>query len=385
MFKERLFTPGPTPLLPQVQQALSKPILHHRTAEFKLIFKEVLEGLRYLYNTTGDILLFTSSASGVMEGSIANLLNQSQEAIVISAGKFGERWIELCQAHGIKANVLSCPYGQIITASTLAAEIEKFPKTRAVLVQHSESSTGVKLDIEGFGKVIRRFKNTALVVDAVTGLGVMPLPVDRWNLDIVIAGSQKALMMPPGLAFASISKKAWQLIKENQHPKFYFDFNKERELQRKGETAFTPSTSLVVGLRESLKFIQELSREELIKNAGFLAEATRAAAKQLGLTLFAQSSPSDALTAICSPKGLDSGMIISNLKKRFGFTVANGQGAMKGKIFRIAHLGYNDFPDILALIACLELVLVQLGIQIKLGTGVQTAQNVYLSKHFVDP
>lgn len=385
MFKKRLFTPGPTPLLPQVQQALSKPILHHRTDEFRLIFKEVLGGLRYLYNTTGDVLLFTSSATGVMEGSIANLLNHSQEAIVISTGKFGERWVEICQAYGVKTNVLSCPYGQIINASTLAAELEKFPKTRAVLVQHSESSTGVKLDIEGFGKIVRQFKHTALVVDAVTGLGVMPLPVDRWNLDIVIAGSQKALMMPPGLAFVSISKKAWQLIKENQHPKYYFDFSKEKKLQLKGETAYTPSTSLVVALKESLRFIQELTREELIKNTGFLAQVTRAAATQLGLTLFAQSSPSDALTAIYSPEGMDSGMIIDKLKEGFGAIVANGQDSMKGKIFRIAHLGYNDFPDILALIACLELVLIQLGIQVKLGTGVQAVQKIYLSQYPVDP
>ena len=384
MFKSRLFTPGPTPLLPQVQQALSLPILHHRTKEFRHILTEVLDGLCYLYDTKNDVLLYTASATGVMEGAVVNLLNPEDEAIVVSVGKFGERWVDLCRTHGIMTHVLAAPYGQIIDPQDVAVQLEKYPSTRAVFVQYSESSTGVKLNIKTLGEIVCQFPQTVLVVDAVTGLGVMELPVDGWHLDVVIAGSQKALMIPPGLAFASISEKAWRLIGNNRCPSFYFDFRKEREQQLRGETSYTPSTSLILALREALKFIRELSREVLIENAGLLAEATRVAAKSLGLHLFAEAAPSDALTVVCAPSGIDSSTIIKKLKNDFGYILANGQGEMRGKVFRIAHLGYNDFCDTLALIACLELVLRRLGVSVNLGSGVRAAQGVYLRRKGVD-
>lgn len=380
MLKSRLFTPGPTPLPPQVQQALSRPILHHRTDEFRQTLREVLADLRYLYDTNQDVLLFTASASGVMEGAVVNLLSRGDEAIVVSVGKFGERWVELCQAYGVRTQVLSAPYGQVVAAETVAERLAKSPATRAVFVQYSESSTGVKLDVKTLGNIIHQFPQTALVVDAVTGLGVMELPVDLWHLDVVIAGSQKALMLPPGLAFASLSPKAWRLMEANRSPKFYFDFRKEREHQLRGETAYTPSTSLVLALREVLRFIREMGREKLIQNAALLAEATRAAARSLGLRLFAEASPSDALTAICAPEQSESGPIIRALQTRFGITVANGQGSMRGQIFRAAHLGYSDFFETLAFIACLELVLQGLGVPVDLGCGVRAAQKIYLNR-----
>ena len=240
MFKSRLFTPGPTPLPPQVQQVLSRPILHHRTEEFRQALQEVLADLRYLYHTQQDVLLFTASASGVMEGAVVNLLNEGDEAIVVSVGKFGERWVELCQAYGVKIQVLSAPYGQIVAPETVAARLAKNPATRAVFVQYSESSTGVKLNVKSLGEIVHQFPQTVLVVDAVTGLGVMELPVDRWCLDVVIAGSQKALMIPPGLAFVSLSQKAWRLIEANRTPKFYFDFRKEKEHQLRAKPLTLP-------------------------------------------------------------------------------------------------------------------------------------------------
>ena len=380
MFKERLFTPGPTQLLPAVQTAMAQPILHHRTDEFRDIFKEVLDGLRYIYNTQNDVLCFTSSGSGAMEGAVVNLLSPGAKALVVSAGKFGERWTNLCKAFGVTANVVSIPYGQAVDPKTVAAELEKQPDTRAVFVQYSESSTGARHDVKALGEIVHQHPKTALVVDAITGLGVMEMPVDEWHLDIVIGGSQKALMLPPGLAFASVSQKAWGLIETTKSNKFYFDYQKERKNNAKGESSYTPAITLIVAAREAIKYIRTIGRDNLIANAGLLATATRAAAKALGLKLFAETSPSDALTAICAPQGIDSGAIIKAFKKEFGATVANGQGEMKGQLFRVAHLGYYDFTDTVALIACLEMILKKLNIPVELGAGVTAAQGVYLQK-----
>jgi aspartate aminotransferase-like enzyme len=380
MFKERLFTPGPTQLLPAVQAAMAQPIVHHRTDAFRSIFAEVLEGLRYIYNTQSDVLCFTSSGSGAMEGAVVNLLSPGDKALVISAGKFGERWAALCKAFGANTNVISIPYGQAVEAKQVAVELEKHPDTRAVFVQYSESSTGAKHDVRALGEIVHQHSKTALVVDAITGLGVMEMPVDEWHLDVVIGGSQKALMLPPGLAFASVSQKAWGLIENARSSKFYFDYQKERKNNAKGESSYTPAITLIVAAREAIKYIRSVGRDNLIANAGLLASATRAAAQALGLKLFAAGSPSDALTAICTPDGMASGTIIKEFKKKFGATLANGQGEMKDKLFRVAHLGYYDFIDTVALIACLEIILRQLNVPVELGTGVTAAQRVYLEK-----
>ena len=378
MFKERLFTPGPTQLLPQAQTAMAQPLVHHRTDEFRRIFKEVLDGLRYLYDTEGDVILFTSSGTGAMEGAVVNLLSPGDQALVVSAGKFGERWVQLCKAYGANSEVLSVPYGRSVDPRQVATSLERQPATRAVFVQYTESSTGARNDVQALGEIVRHYPKTVLVVDAITGLGVMEMPVDRWHLDIVIGGSQKALMVPPGLAFAAVSAKAWGLIETVRSPKFYFDFQKERRNNVKAESSYTPAITLIVALRESLRYIRELGRESLVQNAGLLAKATRNAAGALGLKLFASDSPSDALTAICAPEGIDSGILIKELKKNFGAVVANGQGEMKGKLLRIAHLGYYDFTDALAIIACLEIVLKKLNVNVELGSGVRAAQEVYL-------
>jgi aspartate aminotransferase-like enzyme len=306
------------------------------------------------------------------------LLAPGDQALVVSAGKFGERWTALCKAFDVCAQVISIPYGQAVDPGQVALMLDQNPDCRAVFVQYSESSTGARHDVKALGQIVSKRNSCVLVVDAITGLGVMEMPVDEWHLDVVVGGSQKALMLPPGLAFASVSPKAWTRIESVKSKKYYFDFMKERKNNLKGESSYTPAITLIMAAREAIKYIRCVGRENLIRNASLLAEATRGAARALGLKLFAENSPSDALTAICSPEGMDSGVIIKEFKKNFGATIANGQGEMKGKLFRVAHLGYYDFTDTVAVIACLEIILKRLGLPIELGVGVRAAQEVYL-------
>lgn len=378
MFKTRIMTPGPTQLLPEAQVAMSGPLPHHRTEAFRQIFSETRKLLQYFFDTQNDVLMLAASGTGAMEGALANLLSPGDRALILAAGKFGERWVEIARAYSINADVITAPYGEAIHPAEVERHLEAHPEIKAVFVQATESSTGVRHDIERLGAIVSRHPHTCLVVDAITGLGVIEVATDRWNLDVVIGGSQKATMLPPGLAFVSVSEKAWAQMRDSKSPRYYFDFQKEQKNQAKGESAFTPAISLVIGLKASLEQIQAFGREALIANAALLAAATRAAATALGLKLFASRSPSDALTTICTPTSIHSGEIVRMFKNQFGTIVANGQGEMKGKIFRIAHLGYYDFYDAVATIACLEIILKQLEVPIELGAGVRAAQNVFL-------
>ncbi len=376
--KERLFTPGPTPLLMEAQARALTATLHHRTEAFRKLMRETLENLRYFFNTQNDVLIFSSSGTGAMEGAIANLLSPGDRVLVGTAGKFGERWLELAAAYGIEAVKVEAPYGHPLDVEEIKKRLETDGPFRAVFVQATESSTGVSHDVGALGAAVRGYAETCLVVDAITGLGTTDLHPDEWGLDVVIGGSQKALMVPPGLAFASVSEKAWKQIEKSKMPRYYFDFVKERKNLAKGEASYTPATTLVVTLHAALEYIRQLGRENLIANARLLAEAAREAAKALGFELFAACSPANALTAICAPEGTDSGLIVKELRTRFGAIVANGQGSMKGKIFRLAHLGYYDIADLFAVLAALEIVLLKLGHKLELGSGVRAAEEVYL-------
>ncbi len=378
IIKERLFTPGPTPLLMEAQARALTATLHHRTEAFRKLMRETLENLRYFFNTQNDVLIFSSSGTGAMEGAIANLLSPGDRVLVGTAGKFGERWLELAAAYGIRAVKVEAPYGHPLEVEEIKKRLETDGPFRAVFVQATESSTGVSHDVRALGAAVRACPETCLVVDAITGLGTTDLHPDEWGLDIVIGGSQKALMVPPGLAFASVSEKAWKQIEKSKMPRYYFDFVKERKNLAKGEASYTPATTLVVSLHAALGYIRQLGRENLMANARLLAEAAREAAKALGLKLFAACSPANALTAICAPEGTDSGSIVKELRVRFGAIVANGQGSMKGKIFRLAHLGYYDVADLFAVLAALEIVLLKLGHKLELGSGVRAAEEVYL-------
>jgi aspartate aminotransferase-like enzyme len=380
IIKERLFTPGPTPLLMEAQARTLTATLHHRTEAFRRLMRETLENLKYFYNTQNDVLIFTASGTGAMEGAVANLLSPGEKVLVGTAGKFGERWLDLARAYGVEAVKVEAAYGCPLDLSEMEARLKSHGPFRAVFVQATESSTGVRHDVERLAACVRKLPETVLVVDAITGLGTTDLRPDEWGLDIVIGGSQKALMVPPGLAFASVSEKAWKVIESSKMPRYYFDYAKERKNLAKGEASYTPATTLVVSLHAALDYIRQVGRENLIANAAMLAEATRAAAQALGLQLFAAGSPANALTAIRAPEGIDSGAIVKEMRARFGAIIANGQGSMKGRIFRLAHLGYYDAADLFAVLAALEIVLLKVGHKVELGAGVKAAQEVYLRR-----
>jgi aspartate aminotransferase-like enzyme len=380
ILKERLFTPGPTPLLMEAQARTLTSGLHHRTEEFRRLMRETLENLRYYFNTRNDVLIFASSGTGAMEGAVTNLLSPGERALVGAAGKFGERWVELARTYGAEVVTVESPYGQCVSIEQMKKRLETEGPFRAVFVQATESSTGVRHDVEALGKLVSAYPETCLVVDAITGLGTTDLRPDEWGLDVVIGGSQKATMVPPGLAFVSVSEKAWKVIEQSKTPRYYFDFPKERKNQAKGESSFTPATTLVTALSVALDYIRRVGRETLVANAALLAEATRAAAQALDLRLFAACSPSSALTAIRAPEGMDSGLIVKELRTRFGAVVSNGQGSMRGEIFRLAHLGYYDALDLFGVTAALEIALLKLGHRVELGSGVRAAQEVYLRR-----
>jgi len=376
--KPRLFTPGPTPLLPEAQAALSSPALHHRTKTFQGILDRVRDGLRYFFGTTNEVLFFASSGTGGMESAIANFFSPGDRVLVGTGGKFGERWVELARAYGLELETVEVPYGRAISLEKVKETLQQHGNFRGVFFQATESSTGVRHDTEGIARLTHEIQPDALlVVDAITGLGTTDLDIDKWGLDVVIGGSQKALMVPPGLSFVSVSERAWERSKAAKLPRYYFDLQKERTAALKHDTAFTPATSLLVGLAEALDRIHELGRENLIRNAQVLSDCTRKGVEALGLAVFAQV-PSAALTAVSAPEGVSSNFIEKQMKEEFGAVVANGQGTMKGKIFRIAHLGYYDFTDMVGVLAALEVVLASLGHPSKLGEGVRAAEERYI-------
>ena len=381
--KNRLFTPGPTPLLPAAQTAMAAFTAHHRTADFKALFQRVLADMKEFIGTKSDVLVLASSGTGVMEASVSNLTSPGDKVLVLTAGKFGERWTGLAKAFGCNVEVLTVPYGETFTLDQIRSKITR--DIRAVFVQATESSTGARHDIQGIAKLVHAHSSDALlVVDAITGLGTTHLDVDGWGIDVIIGGSQKALMMPPGLAYCAVSERAWKQMDSTSSPRFYFDLRKERKSAAKGETAYTPATSLFAALGAALEFIRGMGagdlakgREALVNNAELCAEMTRAGAKALGLKLYA-SNPAAALTAITAPDGIDSGKIVKEFRESFDAVVANGQGEMKGQLFRIAHIGYYDYLDTIGILGALEHVLAKVtDKEVEYGAAVRAAQQVY--------
>jgi len=377
--KQRLLTPGPTPLYPKALQAMMGAEIHHRTQDFRDLYLSVLADLKTVLGTTNDVLILASSGTGAMEASITNCFSPGDRVVVCSAGKFGERWIELTQAYNLDPLVLSAPYGSVVEPATLAKALAANPDTKAVFVQASESSTGAAHDVRAMGEIVKATP-ALFIVDAITGIGTMPLDIDNWGLDFVIGGSQKAFMLPPGLAFISVSPKAWAQMESAKLPRYYFDLRREKKNAAKGESSWTPATSLILGLAEVLKYIQTLGMDQLVDNAQQLAAATRAACGALGLELFAPASPSGAVTAINAPPGLSSTVIVKEFRQKFGSIIADGQSEMQGRLFRIAHLGYFDIADLFALVAELELILDANGVPVKLGAGVAAIQQHYAAK-----
>jgi aspartate aminotransferase-like enzyme len=379
--KTRLFTPGPTPLSPVVLQAMGKNIPHHRTDEFRAIFKGAREGLQRFFKTTQDVLILSCSGSGGMEAALVNTLSPGDTMLALVVGNFGERWANIGKAHGMNVQLLEAEWGTAVKAEAVKAALDANPKIRGVFVQHNESSTGVKHDIQAIASVVRDRVDVVLVVDAISGMGAMPLHTEEWGVDVVVVGSQKALALPPGMAFVSVNEKAWQRIQTTKTPKFYFDLLRERKNQVGFETAWTPPISLVVALDAVLKDLEAAGGvDALVKNAGTLAAMTRAAAQALGLPLLAPDDYGDALTALKAPAGLEIGKITKILKGEFKSEVAGGQGKLKGQIMRIAHLGYYDVTDILGLIGTLEIALHKVGHKFTPGAGTAAATAEYLKR-----
>ena len=381
--KNRLFTPGPTPLLPAAQTAMASFTAHHRTADFRNLFQHVIADMKEFVDTKNDVLVMACSGTGAMEAAVSNLTSPGDKVLVLSAGKFGERWTGLTKAFGCKVEVLSAPYGETFSLEEVRAKMT--PEVRAVFVQATESSTGARHDVQGIAKIVRACgDDTLLVVDAITGLGTTHLDVDGWGVDFIIGGSQKALMIPPGLGYCAVGERAWRRMETTKSPRFYFDLRKERKAAAKGETVNTPATSLFAALGAALEFIRGMGngdlaegREVLVDNAELCAAMTRAGVQALGLKLFS-ASPAAALTAVHSPDGVDSGKIIKEFRESFDAVVANGQGEMKGQLFRIAHIGYYDYLDTIGILAALEHVLTRVtGKAIEFGAAVRAAQEVY--------
>lgn len=375
MKKVLLLTPGPTPVPEKVLLAMACPMIHHRTSEFQEILKEAEENLKYVFCTKNDVLIFASSGTGVMEACTANLLSPGDIAIVVRGGKFGERWTELCGAYGINAVNIDVVWGDAVKPKEVEDALKDNKSAKAVFITQCETSTGAATDVEAIAKIV---SNTpaVLVVDAISSLGAMELGMDEWGVDVVVSGSQKGLMIPPGLGFAALSEKAWRLVEKSKCPKYYFDFTKARQAIQKTDTPYTPAVSLIIGLNEALKMIRAEGLENVIARHSRLARAARNAMQAIGLELFSQYS-SNAVTAVKVPAGVDGEKLVKNIRSRYGISIAGGQAEMKGKIFRIACLGYVNEFDLVAGITAVEMELQEQGYKVELGKGVRAAQEVF--------
>lgn len=378
MLKKYLLAPGPTPVPPEVISAMAMPIIHHRSTDFIPVMESAKKGLQWLYQTKNDVLILCSTGTGGMVGAVNNFFNAGDKALVINGGKFGERWTKICKTYGLQVQEIEVEWGYSVKPGAVEAALKKNPEIKGVFVQATETSTGANHDIKAISEIVRKRDNTISIVDVISSLVAHDLRTDEWGVDIMIGGSQKGVMLPPGLAFVSISEKAWKMAEKSKLPRFYFDFKKEREALAKNQTNFTSAITLIIGLNESIKLLQKEGLKNVFKRHALLARATQEAVKSLGLELFAKESPSNSVTAVLAPKGLDGQAIYKNLKDKYGITAAGGQGKAKGRIFRIAHLGYSGIFDIITAIAGIEMVLINMGYHIELGAGVAKAEKVFL-------
>jgi aspartate aminotransferase-like enzyme len=377
--KYQLMAPGPTPVPSEVLLAMAQPMIHHRTPAYEALFVEVRAGLKRLFQTEGDVITLACSGTGAMEAAVVNTLSAGDTVAVVKAGKFGERWIEIAQAYGLTVVPLDAPFGETVAPERVAAALRARPEVRAVLTQHSESSTGVLHDVRAYAEITRR-TDALLVVDAVSSLGIADLRMDAWGVDVVVAGSQKGLMLPPGLGFCGLSARAWERAATSTLPKYYLNLREERKCLQRNEAHFTPAVSIVVGLREVLRMLEREGWAEVFARHDRLARATRAGCEALGLALFARATPSPALTAVVAPRGIDSERIVAAYSAAHNITIAGGQGEMKGALFRLGHMGYAAEFDVIVALSALEQVLDGLGIPVDFGASVRAAQKVFAER-----
>ena len=375
MIKRYLLTPGPTPVPPEVALKMAEPIIHHRTPEFSTIFSEVRAGLKKLFQTAEDVLVLAASGTGAMEAAVVNLLSAGDRVIVVNGGKFGERWTKICQAYGVTVREIRVEWGRAVRPEAVRTALEEHPQVRAVFVQASETSTCALHPVPALAELTRR-RDALLVVDGITAVGVLDLPMDQLGIDVLVTGSQKALMLPPGLAFVALSERAWAATERAKLPRFYFDFKRERKGVAERSTAWTPAISLIYGLRVALRMMRAEGWANVHARHERLARATRAGVTALGLRLLAPESPSPAATAVFMPEGVDGSALFRYLRDRVGVTFAGGQDQLKGKIIRLSHLGYVGAFDVVTGLAALEMGLRHFGASVELGRGVGAAEAI---------
>jgi len=377
MLKRYLLTPGPTAVPPEVLLRMSQPLIHHRTPEFEALFAQVQEKLQWLFQTKRTVLILAASGTGAMEAAVSNTCSPGDTVIVVNGGKFGERWLKISQAFGAKVVELKVEWGAAVAVDAVAQALEAHPDARAVLIQASETSTTVLHPVEQISTLTRN-TNTLLVVDGITSVGATDTPMDRWGIDVLVTGSQKALMLPPGLAFLALSDKAWKRVEATRQPRYYFDLRREHKEQQKHTTAYTPAISLINGLHEVLRLMQEEGLEHIFARHSLLAAASRAAAQAMGLRLLAPASPSPAATGIWLPDGVDGSRLLKYMRDRMGVDIAGGQDHLKGKVVRVSHIGYAGPFDVITGISTLEMALRRFGQEIELGSGVRRAEEILL-------
>ncbi len=380
MLKRYLLAPGPTPVPSDVLLAMAAPIIHHRSPDFVPVIDSAKKGLQWLYQTKNDVLIICSTGTGGMVGTVNNFFNRDDKVLVINGGKFGERWTNICRAYGLNVEEIVVEWGYAVKPEVVEEKLKKDKDIKGVFVQASETSTGVYHDIKALASVVKKYSDTLFVVDAISALVAHDLRTDEWGIDVMIGGSQKGVMLPPGLSFVSVSDKAWARAETSKLPKFYFNFRKERANLARNQTNFTSPVTLIIGLNESLRMLRAEGLENVFRRHATLANATRKAVQAIGLEIYPRESPSNSVTAIMSPPGIDSQAIYKNLREKYGITAAGGQDKAKGKIFRIAHLGYSDRFDIITAIAGIEMVLKGMGHPVKLGTGVAVAQELLMAE-----
>ena len=374
--KKYLLAPGPVPVPPKALLSMAQPVIHHRLPEFSAILKKIRDDLKYLFQTREDVLFFASSGTGAMEACVANLFSPGEKVIVVRGGKFGERWGELAETFGLKPVYIDVTWGEAVKVEEVARTLEAHPDATGLLIQAHETSTGVKHPVDQIASLTKG-RETLLVVDAISALGVYPLPFDELGIDAMVAGSQKSLALPPGLSFVALSARAKEKAQRATGPRYYFDFRREFKALAKETTAFTPAVSLLYGLAEILSRIRELGLERLFAHYRRLSGACRAGVEALGLELFAKV-PCEALTIVKVPEGVDGAQLMKLMREKYKVTMAGGQAQLKGKVVRIAHLGYQNELDVIMALATLEMALSELGFSVPLGAGVSAAQEYFL-------
>ncbi len=367
MSKIRLFTPGPTSVPEEILLEMAQPIFHHRTSQYRDLLKQVTQGLQYVFRTSNDVLTFTGSGPSAIEAGIIGCLAPAGKALVVRSGKFGERWAEICQAYGLDHINIDVEWGRAVDPAIIVQALAEDPAIKAVILTHSETSTGARNDVEAIGKIVAP-TGALFMVDCITSAGAIELEVDKWAIDIAVTGSQKALMLPPGLAFLAVSDKAWKIAESFQPPAYYLDIKRYRKSLKKWDNPYTPAITLVRGMAKALEMIKAQGLDNIWEQTAKIARATRQAALAMGLKPFA-ADPVDSLTSICYPQGVDDKQFRSLLREKFGVWIAGGQADLSGKIFRISHMGSIDALDAVSVIAAIEQALNACGHKVTPGTG----------------